>query len=98
MSLEIILAAIHPKSKPGSLCGTKGHKAAYFWDNDKNKEKCPSNYRKKTPASPSSSQNNQIKKIKCEYCHKAGHTIDCCYRKKNKDWKQIKSIIWFALP
>jgi hypothetical protein len=52
---EMILAAIQPKGKPKfkkqfkgecCLCGTKGHKAADCWENDKNKAKHPSNYKK----------------------------------------------------
>jgi hypothetical protein len=69
----MILAAIQPKSKPKfrnqfkgecRLCGAKGHKAADFWDNDKNKEKRPSNYKKKTPDTTSTFQYPQKKKLK----------------------------------
>jgi hypothetical protein len=71
------------------LCGTKGHKAADCWDNYKNKSKLPNNYKNKTPDTPSS-QNPQKKKLKCDYCHKEGHTIERCYKKKKEDRKEIK--------
>jgi 3-phosphoglycerate kinase len=35
-------------------------------------------------------QNPQKKKLKCNYCHKEGPTIECCYRKKNKERKESK--------
>jgi hypothetical protein len=70
---EMILAAIQPKGKPKfkkqfkvefRLCGAKGHKAADCWDNDKNKAKRPSNYKKRTSDNPSS-LNPQKKMLKC---------------------------------
>jgi hypothetical protein len=96
--VDLILAAIQPKGKPNfkkqfkgecRLCGAKGHKAADCWDNDKNKAKLPNNYKKRTPDTPSS-QNLQKKKLKCDYCHKEGHTIECCYKKKKEDRKESK--------
>jgi hypothetical protein len=98
---EMILAAIKPKGKPKfkkqfkgkcRLCGTKGHKAADCWDNDKNKSKCPNNYTTRTPDTPSS-QNPQKKKLKCDYCHKEGHTIERCYKRRKKIRKKVKIII-----
>jgi hypothetical protein len=92
----MILAAIQPKGKPKFkrqfkgecyLCGAKGHKAVDCWDNDKNKAKRPSNYKKRTPDKPSSFQDPQKKKLKCDYCHKEGHAIEHCYRKKKEDKK-----------
>jgi hypothetical protein len=65
----MILAAIQRNGKPKfkkqfkgecSLCGTKGHKAADCWDNDKNKAKRSNNYKMRTPDTPSS-QNPQKK-------------------------------------
>jgi hypothetical protein len=96
---EMILAAIQPKGKPKfkkqfkgecRLCRAKGHKAADCWDNDKNKEKHPSNYKKRTPDTSSIFQNPQKKKLKYDYCHKDGHTIEGCCRNKNRDRKQNK--------
>jgi hypothetical protein len=96
---EMILAAIQPKGKPKfkkqlkrecRLCGAKGHKAADCWDNEKNKAKRPPNYKKRTPDNPSSFQNPQKKKLKCDYCHKDVHTIEHCYRKKVKVRKESK--------
>jgi hypothetical protein len=98
MSGKMTLVAIQNKGKPKfkkqfkgecRLCGAKGHKAADRWDNDKNKAKCPSEYKKRKPDNPSSF-NPQKKKLRCDYCHKEGHTIECCYRKKNKDRKENK--------
>jgi hypothetical protein len=63
---EMMLAAIQPKGKSKfkkqfkgecHLCGAKGHKTADCWDNDKNKAKIPSDYKKRTPDTPSSFQN-----------------------------------------
>ena len=95
---EMILAAIQPKGKPKfkkqfkgecRLCGAKGHKAIDCWENDKNKAKCPNNYKKRTPDTPSS-QTSQKKKLKCDYCHKEGHTIERCYKKKKEERKESK--------
>jgi hypothetical protein len=95
---EMILAAIQTKGKPKfkrefkgecRICGDKGLKAADCWDNDKNKSKRPNNYKKKTPDNPSS-HHPQKKKLKCDYCHKEGHTIEHCYRKKKEDRKENK--------
>jgi hypothetical protein len=69
------LQPIPPKGKPKfkkqfkgecRLCGANGHKAADCWENDKNKAKRPSNYKKRTPDKPFSFQNPQKKKLKCD--------------------------------
>jgi hypothetical protein len=95
---EIILAAIQPKDKPKfkkqfkgecRLCGAKGHKAAFCWDNDKKNSKRPSNCKKRTTGNPSSFQNPQ-KKLRCDYCHKECHTIERCCIKKNKERKESR--------
>jgi hypothetical protein len=71
----MILEAIQPEGKPKfkkqfkgecRLYGAKGHKAADCWDSDKNKAKHPSIYKKWTPDNPSSFQNPQKKKLKCD--------------------------------
>jgi hypothetical protein len=71
---EMILAVSQSKGKPKfkkqfkgecHLCGAIGHKAAYCWENDKNKAKHPSNYKNKTPDTPSTFQNHQNNKQKC---------------------------------
>jgi hypothetical protein len=94
----MILSAIQPKGKPKfkkqvkgecRLYGAKGHKAADCWDNYKNKSKRPNNYTKRTPDNPSS-HHPEKKKLKCDYCHKEGHTIECCYRKMKEDRKESK--------
>jgi hypothetical protein len=50
-----------------------------------------------THDTPTSFQNPQKKNLKCDYCHKEGQTIKHCYRKKNRDRKKVKIIIWFVL-
>jgi hypothetical protein len=84
---ETILAAIQPKGKTKfkkqfkgecRLCGTKGHKAANCWDNDREHQIVLLHSR------------ILKKNLKFDYCHKEGHTIERCYRKKNKDMKENK--------
>jgi hypothetical protein len=103
----MILAAIQPKSKPKfkkqfkgecCLCGAKGHNAADCWENDKNKAKCPPNYKNRTSDIPSSFQNSPKKRLKCDYCHIEGHTIERVTERRKKIRKRIKIIIWFVLP
>jgi hypothetical protein len=98
---------IQPKSKPKfkkqfkgecRQCGAKGHKAADYWDNDKNKSKCPSNYKKRTPDTSSSFQNPQNKNLKCDYCHIKGPTIERCYRKMNKARTESKYHHMVCMP
>jgi hypothetical protein len=91
---------IQPKGKPrkikkqvkgeGHLSGARGHKSIDCWDNEKSKDKHPSNYKKKKPDNPSSPHSNQKKKLKCDYCNNECHTEQHCYRKKNKERKQNK--------
>jgi hypothetical protein len=51
--------------------------------------KRPNNYKKKTPETPSS-QTSPKKRLKCDFCHKEGHTIEHCYKKKKEDMKERK--------
>ncbi len=72
-------------------CGKIGSKAIDCWDLDKNKSKCPSNYKAKESAqflsnlSNNNSGNNNSTNLKviCGWCGKENHTEDKCYRKKN---------------
>ena len=75
------------------FCGAKGHKAADCWDNEKNKDKRPPNYKVKvhnnaSPRPTTPKFENKDSKLKCTYCHKDGHTIDHCYRKKRNEKKR----------
>ena len=76
------------------LCGLKGHKAGDCWDNEKNKDKRPPNYKVKSGSNstprPSMPKIENKDKIKCSYCQKEGHNIENCYRKKRND-KRNKS-------
>jgi hypothetical protein len=104
----MILAASQPKGKPKfknqfkrecRLFGAKGHKAADCWDNDKNKTKRPSNYKNRTPDNASSLQNLQKKKLRCDYFHKEGHTIEnVVTERRTMIEKRVKITIWFVLP
>jgi hypothetical protein len=77
----MILAAIQHKEKPVEyrLCGaTVG-----------------TMIRTKQNIHPTIGRKHQIillqkKKLKRDYCHKEGHTIERCYKKKNKDRKENK--------
>ena len=61
------------------ICGKKGHKAVNCWDSDKNKDKRPSNYKVNHQSLA------QRATLKCNYCHKTGHTIDKCFKKAKAD-------------
>jgi hypothetical protein len=65
----MLLAAIQSKGKPKfnkgfkgecRLCGCKGHRSIDCWDNEKNKDKCPSNYKQKKPAKPYTPQTKNM--------------------------------------
>jgi hypothetical protein len=58
-------------------------------ENDKSKAKSPNNYKKRTPETHAS-QTSQKKKLKCDYCHKEGHTIERCFKQKKEDRKESK--------
>jgi type I site-specific restriction-modification system R (restriction) subunit len=98
---EMILAAIQPKSKSKfkkqfkgecRLRGTKGHKAADCWDDDKNKSKRP---------------NNQIllllkilkrKSLNVTIVIEKVTPYNVVTKTRKKIGKKVKIIIWFVLP
>ena len=73
-------------------CGRKGHKSADCWDNIKNKDKRPPNY--KSPDQRKSKESANVtssgKTLHCDYCKKDNHTEDRCF-KKIKDLKEGKT-------
>ena len=82
------------------ICGKKGHKAGDCWDNEKNKDKRPSHYKKPSErATPAKSSN-----LHCSYCSKDGHTEDRCFKKQRdeKDKKQatpeVAEVVLMAVP
>ena len=89
---ETVLGAVNfasakkfPKKFKGDcrICGVKGHKAGDCWENDKNKNKRPSNFKPKQSYTVS----NDKQKLKCTYCGKDNHTVDKCFQKQKDDKK-----------
>jgi hypothetical protein len=73
---EIVLNAQEKKKKTfkkvfkgdGRIYGRKGHKAAEYWESDRNKEKRHSNYK------PKERSKDTKLDLKCAYCQKTGLT------------------------
>ena len=63
------------------LCGTKGHKAADCWGNEKNKDKRPDWYKESANVSTGTTRG----KLNCTYCGKDNHTVDRCFKKEKDD-------------
>lgn len=66
------------------ICGKKGHIGNDCWENERNKDKRPNNW--KTPRKDEK-QFIQKDKKKCNYCGRENHTEDKCF-KKLKDEKE----------
>lgn len=93
---EMVLSAVSGKGKRTfkkqfkgdcRICGVKGHKAGDCWENPKNKDKRPPNYKSKSNASSSNENNND--KRKCTYCGKDNHTAENCFKKKKDEKKSV---------
>jgi len=76
------------------ICGKIGHKAGDCWENEKNKDKRPKNWkagggrRAGPPSTEQSNSNNRGNRKfngNCSYCHKYGHHINDCYTKKRNE-------------
>jgi hypothetical protein len=67
------------------ICGKKGHKAADCWEQEKNKDKRPTNYKPKGELAYYAADQNQKKH--CTYCGKDNHTIEQCFKKQREDKK-----------
>ena len=71
------------------ICGTKGHKAADCWDNDKNKSKRPTWYKnpeeRKQASASANAATPERPKLHCNYCQKDNHTEDRCFKKKRDE-------------
>ena len=65
------------------ICGKKGHKAADCWEQEKNRDKRPANYRAKSE----SAYNVADQKKHCNYCGKDNHNIEQCFKKQRDDRK-----------
>ena len=65
------------------ICGKKGHKAADCWEQDKNKERRPVNYKLKNEAAYLMTD----QKKKCTYCGKENHTVEQCFKKQRDEKK-----------
>ena len=94
---EMVLSAVSagrgkrpPFKKPFKgdcrICGVKGHKAADCWENPKNNDKRPPNYKPKNVSVPSPTDPSKEKR-KCTFCGKDNHTVDNCFKKKKQDKK-----------
>ena len=94
-----------PKKFKGDcrLCGTKGHKAADCWDNEKNKDKRPSWYKNKNTesANVSAGQSGENKgHYHCTYCGKNNHNVDRCFKKQKDDKKsqsEVAEVVMVAI-
>jgi hypothetical protein len=68
------------------------HKGADCWTKEENKDKRPSNYKKKESA-------NIVKEGKstyhCDYCKKDGHTEDRCFKKKKDPESSKETMMCF---
>ena len=65
------------------ICGKKGHKAADCWEQEKNKERRPVNYKLKNEAAYMITD----QKKKCTYCGKENHTVEQCFKKQRDEKK-----------
>jgi hypothetical protein len=63
-------------------CGMKGHKSQDCWERPENKEKRPENWKTKKGREAAHATTHST--LKCDYCHKDGHTEDRCFKKKRE--------------
>ena len=64
------------------MCGKKGHKAADCWQQEKNKDNRPANFK---PKSESAYNVVDQKRKNCTYCGRDNHTVEQCFKKQRDE-------------